>query len=63
MIDKKLVLGGFLGGIGLGTAMVSGGLRDFVEGFLGMPSKSSQLAVAEFRAELALAEIGRTPSK
>jgi hypothetical protein len=47
MVDKRLVLGGFLGGIGLGIATlaspsVSGALRDFTEGFLAPPPSSEQ---------------------
>ena len=45
MIDKRLGLGGFFGGIGLGIVVLtspsmSGALRDFTKGILGIPSES-----------------------
>jgi len=47
MIDKRLGLGGFFGGIGLGIVVLtspsmSGALRDFTKGILGIPSESSE---------------------
>ena len=66
MFNKRLAVTGFLGGIGLGIAVLASpsatkGAQDFMEGLLGIPAKSTESAneIVELRAELASPTLNR----